>query len=55
LLITGLLIQCIGPTWAVVVLFIPQGIAALAATLYQPLRKTPFLGEVAQKMASESH
>lgn len=55
LLITGLLIQWIGPTWAVVVLFIPQGIAALAATLYQPLRETPFLGEVAQKMASGSH
>jgi MFS family permease len=49
-LITGLLIQWIGPTWAVVVLFVPQGIAALAATLYQPLRETPFLGQVAQKM-----
>ncbi|BCL81379.1 MFS transporter [Ktedonobacteria bacterium brp13] len=55
LLITGLLIQWIGPTWAVVVLFVPQGIAALAATFYQPLRKTPFLGEVARKMASSSH
>jgi MFS family permease len=54
LLITGLLIQWIGPTWAVIVLFIPQGIAALAATLYQPLRETPFLSEIARKMASGS-
>jgi len=53
-LITGLLIQWIGPTWAVVVLFVPQGIAALAATLYQPLRETPFLSKVARKMAVES-
>jgi predicted MFS family arabinose efflux permease len=55
ILITGLLIQWIGPTWAVVVLFIPQGIAALAATLYQPLRETPFLSKVARKTAGGSH
>jgi MFS family permease len=39
ILITGLLIQWIGPIWAVVVLFIPQGIVALAATFYRPLRE----------------
>ena len=48
-LLTGFLIQWIGPVWAVVVLFVPQGIAALAATLYQPLRATPFLSQVTQK------
>jgi MFS family permease len=54
LLLTGVLIQWIGPIWTVVVLFVPQGIAALAATLYQPLRETPFLSEVARKIASGS-
>lgn len=53
MLVTGLLIQWIGPYWAVVVLFIPQSIVALAATLYQPLRETTFLSQVAQKMAAE--
>ncbi|HEU5381033.1 MAG TPA: MFS transporter [Ktedonobacteraceae bacterium] len=53
-LVTGLLIQWIGPIWAVVVLFIPQGIASLAATLSHPLRETPFLSQVAQTMAPES-
>ena len=48
-LITGVLIQWIGPVWAVVVLFFPQGIAALAATLYQPLREAPLLSHIAQK------
>jgi hypothetical protein len=53
LLITGLLIQWIGPVWAVVVLFIPQAMAALAATLYQPLREVPLLSAIAQK--NEAH
>jgi len=52
-LITGVLIQWIGPVWAVVVLFVPQGIAALAATLYQPLRAAPLLSQIAQK--GEAH
>ena len=55
LLLTGLLLQWLGPIWTVVILFVPQGIAALAATLYKPLRETLSLSEVAQKMASESH
>jgi Transmembrane secretion effector len=55
MLLTGVLIQWIGPIWAVVILFVPQGIAALAATFYKPLRETPFLSEVARKIASESH
>ncbi len=49
ILITGLLIQWVGPIWAVVVLFVPQGIAALAATLYPPLRAAPLLSTIAQK------
>lgn len=49
LLITGLLIQWIGPTWAIVVLFIPQGLASLTATFYRPLRKVPLLSEVTGK------
>ncbi len=49
LLITGLLIQWIGPIWAVIVLFLPQGIAALAATCYRPLRETPILSKVVQE------
>lgn len=53
LLITGLLIQWIGPIWAVVVLFIPQGLVALAVTLYRPLRETPSLSQIAQEMAPE--
>ncbi len=54
-LLTGFLIQWIGPIWAVVVLFFPQGMMALAATLYQPLRKTPFLAHVAHQIAAELH
>lgn len=52
-LITGILIQWIGPAWAVVVLFVPQGVAALATTLYQPLREAPLLSTIAQK--KEAH
>lgn len=39
--ITGLLIQAIGPNYAVVVLFIPQGILAIAATLNRHVREAP--------------
>ena len=52
-LITGVLIQWLGPVWAVVVLFVPQGIVALVATLYQPLREAPLLSTIAQK--NEAH
>src|SRR5581483_1275363 len=45
LLFTGLLIQWVGPVWAVVILFVPQGIVSLAATLYRPLRETPSLDQ----------
>jgi MFS family permease len=48
-LVTGILIQWIGPVWAVVVLFVPQGLAALAATFYQPLRETPLLSTIAHR------
>jgi MFS family permease len=52
LLVTGLLIQWIGPIWAVVVLFVPQGLASLAATFHRPLREMPLLSEVKQKEIS---
>jgi hypothetical protein len=48
MLITGLLIQRYGPIWTVVILFVPQGIAALVATLYRPLREMPRLDEMAR-------
>lgn len=47
--LTGLLIQWIGPIWTVIVLFIPQGIIALVATLYRPLRSAPLLSELARE------
>jgi MFS family permease len=47
--LTGFLIQWIGPTWAVVVLFVPQGLIALAATFYRPLREAPSLDEMARE------
>lgn len=47
--LTGFLIQWIGPTWAVLVLFIPQGLCALAATLYRPLREAPSLSQMADE------
>lgn len=47
--LTGFLIQWIGPTWAVVALFAPQGLIALAATLYRPLRETPSLDQMARE------
>ena len=49
LALTGFLIQWIGPTWTVIVLFVPQGIISLAATLYRPLREAPSLDEMARK------
>lgn len=39
--LTGLLIQLIGPNYAVVVLFIPQGILAIAATVNRHVREAP--------------
>ncbi|HVB22091.1 MAG TPA: MFS transporter [Ktedonobacteraceae bacterium] len=39
--ITGLLIQGIGPNYAVIVLFIPQGILAIAVTLNRYVREAP--------------
>ena len=49
LLITGLLIQWIGPVWTVVVLFVPQGLISLVATFYRPLRAAPLLNELARE------
>lgn len=46
LLLTGLLIQWLGPAWTVVVLFVPQGLIALAATFYRPLLATRRLDEM---------
>lgn len=47
--LTGLLLQWIGPIWTVVGLFLPQGIFALLATVYRPLRAAPLLRELAQQ------
>jgi MFS family permease len=49
LALTGLLIQWPGPTWTVVVLFVPQGLIALTATLYRPLRDAPSLREMVKE------
>jgi MFS family permease len=49
--LSGLLIQWLGPTWAVIVLFAPQGLVALAATLYRPLRKASLLGQLVRSSA----
>ncbi len=46
LLLTGVLLQAVGPVLSVLLLFVPQFILALAATLYKPLRNTPRLSEV---------
>jgi len=46
LLLAGVLLQAIGPVLTVVLLFIPQVILALAATLHKPLRNAPRLSEV---------
>ena len=49
LALTGFLIQWIGPIWTVIVLFVPQGLFALAATLYRPLRNAPSLDQMAHE------
>lgn len=46
LLLTGVLLQAVGPVLTVLLLFIPQFILSLAATLHKPLRNTPRLSEV---------
>jgi MFS family permease len=47
--LTGFLIQWIGPVWAVIVLFVPQAIFALVATLYPRLREAPGLHTLAEQ------
>lgn len=47
--ITGFLISWLGPIWAVVILFVPQGAFALAATFHRQLRKAPTLSHIAQQ------
>lgn len=47
--LTGLLIQGMGPVWTVIVLFVPQGIFALIATCYRPLRQAPVLRDLARE------
>jgi MFS family permease len=49
LALSGFLIQWLGPTWTVVVLFVPQGLIALIATFYRPLRRAPSLDELARR------
>lgn len=49
LALTGFLIQWLGPIWAIIVLFFPQGLFALAATFYRPLRETPSLANLAKR------
>jgi len=46
LLLTGVLLQAIGPVFTVLVLFVPQFVLALAATLHRHLRHAPRLSEV---------
>ncbi len=48
LALTGFLIQWLGPVWTVVILFVPQGMVALIATFYRPLRHAPVLSKVAR-------
>ena len=49
LALSGFLIQWLGPTWTVVVLFVPQCLIALVATFYRPLRRAPSLDELARR------
>ena len=46
LLLTGVLLQVVGPILSVLLLFVPQFILSLAATFHKPLRNTPRLSEV---------
>jgi predicted MFS family arabinose efflux permease len=43
--LTGFLLQAIGPVYTVIVLFIPQGLLALAATLNRHVRDTTRIGD----------
>lgn len=45
LLLTGVLLQVLGPVFTVLLLFVPQVVLALAATLHKPLRNAPRLSE----------
>ena len=42
--LTGLLLQAVGPAWAVILLFIPQGIMCVAATFNIDVRKVQQTG-----------
>jgi MFS family permease len=42
--VTGILLQTIGPTFAVIILFIPQGILAIAVTVNKHVREAPRIG-----------
>ncbi|WP_165423034.1 MFS transporter [Ktedonosporobacter rubrisoli] len=55
LLVTGWLIQWTGPNWAVIILFVPQGLVALMAALSPTLRGTPFLSQLGQKKIEDAH
>ena len=46
LLLTGVLLQALGPVLTVLILFVPQGLLAIAATLNKHLRHAPRLSEV---------
>jgi hypothetical protein len=46
LLLTGILLQAIGPVLTVLVLFVPQLLLAVATTFYRDLRQAPRLNEI---------
>ena len=46
LLLTGVLLQAVGPVLTVLILFVPQVVLAAAATLHKQLRNAPRLSEV---------
>jgi MFS family permease len=46
LLLTGILLQAIGPVLTVLVLFVPQLLLAVATTFYRDLRHAPRLNEI---------
>ncbi len=43
--VTGLLLQAVGPTYAVIILFIPQGMLAIAVTLNKHVREAPRINQ----------
>ncbi|HZS93965.1 MAG TPA: MFS transporter [Chloroflexota bacterium] len=47
LAMTGALIQAYGPIPAIYILLVPQVIAAAITTIYAPLRRTPYLKDIA--------